>query len=188
MDFVVAGQAFHWFDAARSRGKFARILRDGGWVALVWNLRRKDATPFLAAYEKLLETYRTDRGEVEIWRQDEDMADSLFGPRPFERVTFDNEQVLDLDGLKGDSLLSPTYPRKTSPAPRRCSGRRRRYFASTKRTARSPSSTTPGSTTGAWTTSTARRSRAEGLHLDPLPKLTATTTSDRMRTAPTRPV
>ena len=35
VDFVVAGQTFHWFDAARSRGEFARILRAGGWVALV---------------------------------------------------------------------------------------------------------------------------------------------------------
>ena len=115
MDFVVAGQAFHWFDVTRSRGEFARILRAGGWVALVWNLRRKDAPPFLAAYEKLLETYRTDRGEVEIWRQDEDMADCLFGPCPFERVTFDNEQVLDLDGLKG-RLSSISYvPAKDEP-------------------------------------------------------------------------
>ena len=35
VDLVVAGQAFHWFDATRSRGEFARILRAGGWVALV---------------------------------------------------------------------------------------------------------------------------------------------------------
>jgi hypothetical protein len=36
------------------------------------------------------------------------MAGSLFGPGPFERATFDNEQVLDLDGLKG-RLLSVSY-------------------------------------------------------------------------------
>jgi SAM-dependent methyltransferase len=115
VDFVVAGQAFHWFDAARARGEFARILRAGGWVALDWNLRRKDATPFLVAYEKLLETYRTDRGEVEIWRQDEDMANSLFGPCPFERVTFDNEQVLGLDGLKGRLSSISHDPAKDEP-------------------------------------------------------------------------
>ena len=108
VDFVVAGQAFHWFDAGRSREEFARILRPGGWVALIWNLRRKGATPFLVAYERLLEIHRTDRGEVEIWRQDADMAESLFGPGTFERATFDNEQVLDLDGLKG-RLLSISY-------------------------------------------------------------------------------
>ena len=108
VDFIVAGQAFHWFDAGRSRAEFARILKPVGWVALIWNLRRKDATSFLVAYERLLETYRTDRGEIEIWRQDADMAESLFGPGTFERATFDNEQILDLDGLKG-RLLSISY-------------------------------------------------------------------------------
>ncbi len=106
--FVVAGQAFHWFDAGRSRLEFARVLGPGGWAALVWNLRRKDATPFLEAYERLLHEYRTDRGEIEIWRQDAEMAQSLFGPGSFERATFDNEQVLDLDGLHG-RLLSVSY-------------------------------------------------------------------------------
>jgi SAM-dependent methyltransferase len=108
VDFVVAGQAFHWFHAARSRTEFARILRPRGWAVLIWNLRRKDATPFLAAYEELLETYRTDRGEVEIWRQDREMAEALFGPGYFHRATFDNEQILDLDGLEG-RLLSVSY-------------------------------------------------------------------------------
>jgi SAM-dependent methyltransferase len=108
VDFVTAGQALHWFDSERARKEFERILRSGGWAVLIWNLRRKDATPFLAAYERLLEAYRTDRGEVEIWRQDEGMADALFGPGSFERAAFDNQQVLDLDGLKG-RLSSVSY-------------------------------------------------------------------------------
>jgi SAM-dependent methyltransferase len=106
--FVVAGQAFHWFDPERARTEFARILEPAGWVVLVWNLRRKYATPFLAAYERLLETYRTDRGEVEFWRKSDEMATAFFGPGSFEKATFDNEQVLDLDGLKG-RLLSISY-------------------------------------------------------------------------------
>ncbi len=36
------------------------------------------------------------------------MADAFFGPGSFETATFDNEQVLDLDGLKG-RLLSISY-------------------------------------------------------------------------------
>jgi SAM-dependent methyltransferase len=49
VDFVTAGQAFHWFDPERARTEFARTLKPEGWVAFEWNLRRKDATPFLAA-------------------------------------------------------------------------------------------------------------------------------------------
>ena len=108
VDFVAAGQAFHWFDLERARTEFERILKPGGWVVLVWNLRRKDATPFLAAYERLLETYRTDRGEVEFWRKSDEMASAFFGSGSFETASFDNEQVLDLDGLKG-RLMSISY-------------------------------------------------------------------------------
>jgi SAM-dependent methyltransferase len=39
--FVVAGQAFHWFDAPRARAEFQRILKPGGQVILVWNEREK---------------------------------------------------------------------------------------------------------------------------------------------------
>jgi SAM-dependent methyltransferase len=108
VDFVTAGQAFHWFDPEQARAEFARILKPGGSVALVWNLRRKDATPFLAAYERLLEVFRIDRGEVEFWRKSDEMASAFFGPGSFETTRFDNEQVLDLDGLEG-RLLSVSY-------------------------------------------------------------------------------
>jgi SAM-dependent methyltransferase len=108
VDFITAGSAFHWFDPERVRVEFARVLNPGGWVVLVWNLRRKEATPFLAACERLLEVYRTDRGEVEFWRKSDEMASAFFGPGSFETASFDNEQVLDLDGLKG-RLLSISY-------------------------------------------------------------------------------
>src|SRR4051812_34197437 len=45
VDFVTAGQAFHWFDRGKCRVEFARILRPHGWVALVWNERLTDSTP-----------------------------------------------------------------------------------------------------------------------------------------------
>jgi SAM-dependent methyltransferase len=108
VDFVTAGQAFHWFDPERARTEFARILKPGGWAVLVWNLWRKDDTPFLAAYKRLLDAYRTDRGEAEFWRRSDKMAGAFFGSASFETATFDNEQVLDLDGLKG-RLLSTSY-------------------------------------------------------------------------------
>ncbi|HEX2269365.1 MAG TPA: class I SAM-dependent methyltransferase, partial [Pyrinomonadaceae bacterium] len=65
VDMVVAGQAFHWFDHERARVEFARILRPGGWVVLLWNDRRVGSTPFLAAYEQLLQTYGTDYRAVD---------------------------------------------------------------------------------------------------------------------------
>ena len=75
VDFVTAGQAFHWFNPALAREEFRRILKPGGWVALVWNERRLDSTPFLRDYETLLETYGTDYKQINHRNVEEDPAD-----------------------------------------------------------------------------------------------------------------
>ena len=64
VDFVTAAQAAHWFDLARARAEFVRILRPEGWCVLIWNERRTSTTPFLRDYEQLLLTYGTDYKEV----------------------------------------------------------------------------------------------------------------------------
>ena len=39
VDAVVAGQAFHWFDAPAALAEFHRVLGKGGRLGLVWNVR-----------------------------------------------------------------------------------------------------------------------------------------------------
>jgi SAM-dependent methyltransferase len=36
-DIVTVAQAFHWFRTAEALDELARVLRPGGWMALVWN-------------------------------------------------------------------------------------------------------------------------------------------------------
>jgi len=112
IDFVIAAQAFHWFDPPAARAEFTRILRMGGWVVVIWNERKKDLGPFAEAYEKLLRTYGTDYNAVsETYPEPERMA-AFFGAGNFRHRAFLNEQLMDFDALRG-RLLSSSY----APAP-----------------------------------------------------------------------
>ncbi len=109
VDLVTAGQAFHWFDQTRARQEFARILRPPRWVALVWNERRVDATPFLVAYERLLLAFGTDYAQVGHRDATDDAAlERFFAPNGYRRATFENRQMFDYEGLEG-RLLSSSY-------------------------------------------------------------------------------
>jgi len=107
VDFVTAGQSFHWFDHVRARAEFARILRPGGWAVLVWNFRKRTGSPFLAAYDRLLRRFGTDYERVEAESSAEGELHRFFGGE-FRAATFANQQTLDYDGLRG-RLLSASY-------------------------------------------------------------------------------
>jgi ubiquinone/menaquinone biosynthesis C-methylase UbiE len=108
VDFLVAGQAFHWFDARAARTEFARVLKPGGWVAIVWNDRKKDGTPFLRDYEALLRTYGTDYLQVSGKYPETKRLREFFAPSPCRETSFVNEQEFDFAGLRG-RLLSSSY-------------------------------------------------------------------------------
>lgn len=107
VELVTAAQAFHWFDPRAARAEFARILKPRGKVALVWNSRQTRATPFLRAYEQLLQTFGTDYRQVDHLNITAEQLDSFYRS-PFRRLAFPNEQSLDLEGLRG-RLLSSSY-------------------------------------------------------------------------------
>jgi len=53
VDAVTCGQAFHWFRAAKALEEIHRVLRPGGGLALVWNVR--DLTdPLQARVQEIL--------------------------------------------------------------------------------------------------------------------------------------
>ena len=108
VDIVTAAQAFHWFDRTRARAEFARILRPGGWVVLLWNLRRKDADAFAVAYERLLLEYATDYRRVDHANVTESVIAEFFDPAPFGLRVFPNRQVFEYEALEG-RLLSSSY-------------------------------------------------------------------------------
>jgi len=107
-DFVVAGQAFHWFDIPATRAEFARILKPAGWIVLMWNERHVSDTIFLRNYERILKTYATDYAEVDHRRVDARTLHKFFGRQGFQFAHFDNAQKFDFEGLRG-RLLSASY-------------------------------------------------------------------------------
>jgi SAM-dependent methyltransferase len=108
VQFVTAGQAFHWFHSDRARVEFARILERGGWVVLVWNDRRTDATPFLRDYQQLLRDHAPEYGHVTHKQLGGPDFDRFFGPGGYRTASFPNHQQFDFDGLRG-RLLSSSY-------------------------------------------------------------------------------
>lgn len=107
VDAIIAGQAFHWFNAEKSKAEFKRILKEDGLVALIWN-ERKVASAFETDYEALITKYATDYVKVDHRNIDTGNIAAFFAPMPVQLKIFPNEQVFDFNGLKG-RLLSSSY-------------------------------------------------------------------------------
>jgi SAM-dependent methyltransferase len=114
VDYITAGQAFHWFDREQAKREFARILKPGGWVVLIWNERVLDATPFLQEYEKLLLRYGTDYENVRHERVTEEIAE-VFAAESFQLKSLENAQHFNLEGLKGRVRSSSYTPEPGHP-------------------------------------------------------------------------
>jgi ubiquinone/menaquinone biosynthesis C-methylase UbiE len=112
IDFVVAAQAFHWFDTGATLPEFTRILRDKGFIALIWNERQLDTTEFLREYEKLLIEFGNDYESVRHDNLDEKIFADFF-QKEFRRKTFQNAQIEGLEGLKGRIQSSSYMPSET---------------------------------------------------------------------------
>lgn len=109
VDAIVAGQAFHWFDQPRASSEFRRILRPGGPVVLLWNYRKLEATPFLAAYEALLHRYCPDYAEILDRELHRTQVEAFFSGRMTLSV-FDHHQHFDWTGLQGRHLSQSYVP------------------------------------------------------------------------------
>ena len=108
VEFVTAGQAFHWFQPVAARAEFQRILKPGGWAVIAWNDRRMDETPFSREYEALLTRFGTDYKSVrDAYPEAQTIRDFLNDGRLGSR-DLPNHQIFDWEGLCG-RLRSSSY-------------------------------------------------------------------------------
>ena len=114
VDFVRAGQAFHWFDRERARAEFSRILKPAGWAVLIWNGFRRDSSPLMAGYQDLILRHGTDYVEV---RRELDHSDiqSFFAQDSCRIANFNFQQVFDYRGFEGRLLSSSFVPEPDHP-------------------------------------------------------------------------
>jgi SAM-dependent methyltransferase len=109
VNLVLAAQAFHWFRPEESIAEFARILRPGGRLALVWN-RRRDDDPFTFAYRTALLEVARD-GIVERMDFDSAVVEKAGLFSTARLVSFPYDQKLDLEALLGRARSASYVPK-----------------------------------------------------------------------------
>lgn len=116
VDLITVGQALHWFDVDKARAEFKRILRPGGWVAVLWNDRLGDATAFTKDYQNL-----TDSMDIEQPAMPCPVSpfhtglDDIFGSATPHTASFPHTQLFDLEGLLGRARSSGYIPQLGAP-------------------------------------------------------------------------
>ena len=110
VDLVTAAQSFHWFDAARARREFERVLKPPGWVALVWNVRMVKTTAFQKGYEELLRLWAPTYTGAQHHEDEAERIRLFFAPATFEKTSFPNPQFLFWEELRGRAMSASYFP------------------------------------------------------------------------------
>jgi len=109
---VVAGNAFHYFDAEVARGEVARILRPGGRVLLVGHEHASTPNDFMRAYSEFIAEVAPDEMRPFHRTDRVSRAEQIFFKRdtPHERDMGDHTFRLTWDGLRGRFLSTSVAP------------------------------------------------------------------------------
>ena len=112
VDVVLSAQSFHWFRTTEALAEFARVLKPGGRLAIMWN-RRSSRDPLTAGFRQaILDVGGESAAERRDFAPDSVSESGLFTPVVLSR--FPNAQRLDLDGVIGRAR-SASYVPKSGP-------------------------------------------------------------------------
>ena len=109
-DGVTAAQAFHWFDPQAFRAECRRILRPGGYAALIWN-NRPAGHPLTLAAADICRAHCPDfTGFSGGTRWREESIREFFGS-DFTKTTYDHPFIMDESAFVGRYLSASYAPR-----------------------------------------------------------------------------
>jgi SAM-dependent methyltransferase len=114
-DAVLVAQAFHWFDPEPACAEIARVLRPGGVLGLLWNLR-DGSLPWVADLDRLLD-WPADvvarAGDLSFQEIERHPAFAAAGRREFPNpVTFTPSRLVDWAASTSGVATRPDAERK----------------------------------------------------------------------------
>lgn len=112
VDLTLCAQSFHWFDPQTALREFHRILRRGGRLALMWNVK-DDNDAFTAKYIRNVDRAQADAATRGLHVPSEREADPTLGGSftNIRKRDFDNPQAFDLNGLLGRARSASYFPK-----------------------------------------------------------------------------
>jgi SAM-dependent methyltransferase len=107
VDLVTVAQAFHWFDARPAMNEIARVLRPGGGLTAIWNVR-DESVEWMAMIGELTDGVRagTPSHRSGNWREPFDADGSPFEPLRLETFRH-TQEVTRADAV--DVFASRSY-------------------------------------------------------------------------------
>jgi SAM-dependent methyltransferase len=109
VDAVTCAQSFHWFDRAKCRIEFDRILTPRGVIALIWNDRVRD-DPLMAQYDEILTRLVSEYPNCSHRRVSQVDIEAFFAGGSFQLFTFSNDQSLTREEFLGRVISSSYIP------------------------------------------------------------------------------
>ena len=106
VDVVTVAQAFHWFDAPAALAEIARVLKPGGWLALLWN-ERDETTPWVAEMSRIIGWHERTVSRYQHVEWADVVAEAgRFSPLQEEQVRWDQPMTRE---LLADRVRSISY-------------------------------------------------------------------------------
>ena len=113
VEMVAAGRAFHWFDTQRALAEFRRVLKPGGWVALVSAGRAYVETEQALDFERVLVEFGTDHSYARSTYRVHDKLEELFVD--LHKAEIPGEQRMDWETLRGFAQSVSVVPQRGTP-------------------------------------------------------------------------